>query len=114
MIYPTRFAVLLVAFGAPLAAGLGAGRGGLGSLGLVWIGAAGALLLLDAVMCASGRRLAVRITTPAGLFIGRSGEVRIDAGFAGRALPRSIDIAVAGNEKLRLEPDRGRARIENG
>ncbi|MEI7932117.1 MAG: DUF58 domain-containing protein [Alphaproteobacteria bacterium] len=113
MIYPTRFAVLLMAFGAPVCALLAVLRSELWSLGLVWIAAGGVLLLLDALMCASGRRLAVALTTPEGLYMGRSGQVRIDAGFGGRG-PGSLDIALGGNDKLKLSPDRGRTRMKDG
>ena len=84
MIYPTRFAVLLMAFGAPVCALLAVLRSELWSLGLVWIAAGGVLVLLDALMCASGRRLAVALATPEGLSLGRSGQVRIDPGLGRR------------------------------
>jgi len=111
MIYPTRFAVLLMAFGAPVCAVLASLRSELWGVGLVWIAAAMGLILLDAVMCASGRRLNVHLTVPAGLYMGHAGEIRVDAGFSGRGAPRAIDIAVGTNDKLRLEPEQGSARI---
>jgi uncharacterized protein (DUF58 family) len=114
MIYPTRFAVLLMAAGAPLAALAGVARPGLWSIGLIWIGAAAMLLLLDALFCASGRRLKVELTAPGGLYVGRAGEVRVDAGFDGRLSPRTIDIALGTNEKLGLDADRGRVRLNDG
>jgi len=114
MIYPTRFAVLLVAVGTPLGVLLALTREALWTAGLVWIAAAALLMLVDAVLTASGRALTVRITTPAGLHMGRGGEVRIDAGFAGRTQPRNIDIAIETNEKLALSQDRGVARVAGG
>ncbi len=114
MLYPTRFAVLLIAAGAPLSVLLALTRAHMWTVGLVWIGFALFLMLADAVLTAPGRSLAVRITTPLGLYIGRPGEMRIDAGFSGRLSPRSVDIAVETNEKLSLPQDRGRARVAEG
>ena len=101
MIYPTRFAVLLLVppeprWGCLLA--LERGRAVDGGSGLDRRGG-----VSDAEADADRPRRAARsrsISSPGlgGLFIGRRGEVRIDAGFRRPATPRSVDIAVETNE----------------
>ena len=114
MIYPTRLAVLLVATGAPVGVLVALSHAQMWSAGLVWIGAAVMLMLADALLSAPGRSVKVEITTPGGLYMGRTAEMRIDAGFGGRLSPRSVDIGVETNEKLSLPQDRGKALVAGG
>lgn len=114
MIYPTRFAVLLTAAGAPIALALAMARPELWVAGVGWIALAGLLVLVDAALCASGRDLDVEIDSPALLYAGKTGEAAIAARFERGLRPRAVDIAVAGNEKLSLEPDRQSAAVVGG
>jgi len=114
VIYPTRFAVLLMALGAPLGLAVSLASPQLWIAGVGWALGALVLMLVDALLCASGRQIDVELSTPAFLPIGRSGEAQVRAAFAGRSHPRTIDVALAANAKLALATHRGRGRLSQG
>lgn len=106
MIYPTRFAVILMALGAPIALAASLANPGLWIAGAGWVLGALLLMLIDALLCASGRVLQVDLTTPGALAIGRHAQAQVSAAFAGLRAPRLIEIALATNPKLALAEDR--------
>lgn len=111
MIYPTRLAVILMTMGAPVCLLLGILRPGLWSVGVAWVAALGALMLVDAVLCASARSLDFELETPGAIPVGRPAEVTLRAGFTGLLSPRTVDVALETNDKLALDIDRGTSRV---
>ena len=111
MIYPTRFAVILMALGAPLGLMVGLMSPPLWIAGIGWVLGALLLMLVDAVLCASGRQLEIELSTPAFLPIGRGGEAQVRMAFSGGGSPRTIDVALATNPKLALAEHRARGRL---
>jgi len=114
VLYPTRFAVILMGTGAPVGLLLGLLQPGMWLAGVAWIGACAALMLLDAVLCASGRSLNFEIAAPGSLAIGRPGEATVRAAFTGTFSPRTVDVALETNDKLLLTDDRTLAGVAGG
>jgi uncharacterized protein (DUF58 family) len=71
-------------------------------------------MLVDAILCASGRSLAVELEAPGALPMGGVGEARVTARFDGRSPPGLVHIAIAANARLRLEEDRERVPVRGG
>lgn len=105
---------MLMAAGAPLGLVLGLLRPELWVMGMVWVASGLALMLFDALLCASGRKLQFELIAPAMMPIGRSGEVEVRASFDGRLAPRVVDVALETNDKLRLRDDRAKAAVAAG
>lgn len=110
MFYPTRLSVVVMMLGAPVGVLVALARPQLWPVGLIWMAAALAAMLTDAVLCSSGRRLKLSIEAPSMIYMGRDDALNIGAGFEGRR-PRTIDIAIEVNERLSLVADRGRASL---
>ena len=101
MILPTPRTVLLMLAGAPVALVLGLIRPDLWLLALVWIGVVAALLLIDALVASSPRRIAVDLTAPRQVGVGDPFDVLIRATSGdGRWRPARIDIALAVDARL--------------
>jgi uncharacterized protein (DUF58 family) len=108
MIYPTRAAVILMLAGAPLGLLAGVLVPKLWVLSAAWVLMTAALMVVDAVLAASGRDLELVLQTPASLAVGRMGEVSLAGRFTGKTWPRVTEAAIETNAKLALEVDRGR------
>lgn len=108
MVYPTRAAVILMLAGAPLGLLAGVLAPQLWLASALWIVAALVLMLIDAVLAASGQDLELALETPASLAVGRVGEIALKGRFVGRTLPRLTEAALETNARLALAIDRGR------
>ena len=113
MIYPTARAVGVMAAGAPLALAAGVLRHELWVTGAVWALAVGVLILADAWLAASPRRLTLDLVSPGAIGVGAAAEGWISAVFAGRA-PATLEAATAGDERLEVEPRRQTLRLTDG
>lgn len=98
MIYPTRRAIYLLLLGAPLALALGLVRPELWVIAPAWIGLLLFGLLVDAMLGANPRRLALDATVPHQVGVGDPFDLRLVA--KGPAVPRRAEIALALDERL--------------
>lgn len=98
MIYPTRRAIYLLLLGAPVALALGLIRPGLWIVAPAWIGLVLIGLLLDAMLGASPRRLALAAEAPHQVGVGDAFALRLSA--TGKAVPRRAEMALALDERL--------------
>lgn len=98
MIYPTRRAIYLLLLGAPLALALGLVRPELWVIAPAWIGLLLFGLLVDAMLGANPRRLALDAAMPHQVGVGDPFDLRIVA--KGPAVPRRAEIALALDERL--------------
>ena len=98
MIYPTRRAIYLLLLGAPLALALGLVRPELWVIAPAWIGLLLFGLLVDAMLGANPRRLALDATMPHQVGVGDPFDLRLVA--KGPAVPRRAEIALALDERL--------------
>lgn len=98
MIYPTRRAIYLLLLGAPLALALGLVRPELWVIAPAWIGLLLFGLLVDAMLGANPRRLALDATMPHQVGVGDPFDLRLVA--KGPIVPRHAEIALALDERL--------------
>jgi len=108
--YPTKRAIALAGVGAPAALLVAALAPGLWVLAAGWIVATAALLLADAALAAASRGLSVAVAAPELTGVGRDAEVRVQARFA-RAAPRTVEVAIAADDRLELLQARRRAPL---
>ena len=112
MIYPTARAVGLAACGVPVAIAVAVLAPQYWLIGPAWLAGAFALIVIDAGLGAWPGRLTLALNSPPSLGSNRNdGEASVDATFTRGATPRSIEIALESNERLRVLPARGRADI---
>lgn len=98
MIYPTRRAIYLLLLGAPLALALGLVRPELWVIAPAWIGLLLFGLLVDAMLGANPRRLALDATMPHQVGVGDPFDLRLVA--KAPTVPRRAEIALALDERL--------------
>jgi uncharacterized protein (DUF58 family) len=108
-LYPSRRAILLMAAGAPLALGLALAAPGMWAAAGGWIALVAALMLADALIAPSPRRVELEILAPRVVGVGRTAAARLAARFPG-ASPRRIELAAGGDERLAVSPERTRGR----
>jgi uncharacterized protein (DUF58 family) len=113
VIYPTRRAILMTAAGAPVALVVGLLAPGWWVAAAAWVLAAAGLMLIDAWMAPSQGRLALDFIAPTGLGVGREGQARVDARFAG-AGPARLELALETNDRIRARSDRVAFDIVDG
>jgi len=98
LIYPTRRAIYLLLLGAPLALALGLLRPDLWVVAPAWIGLLFFGLLLDAMLGANPRRLALDAQVPHQVGVGDPFDLRLSA--TGGGVPRRAEIALQLDERL--------------
>ncbi len=98
MIYPTRRAIYLLLLGAPLALALGLLRPEFWVAAPAWIALLLFGLLLDAMLGANPRRLALEAQTPHQVGVGDPFDLRLSA--TGRSVPRHAEIALSLDERF--------------
>ena len=98
MIYPTRRAIYLLLLGAPLALALGLLRPDLWVVAPAWIGLLFFGLLLDAVLGANPRRLALDAQVPHQVGVGDPFDLRLST--SGGGVPRRAEIALQLDDRL--------------
>jgi uncharacterized protein (DUF58 family) len=103
MIYPTRFAVLLAAAGAPLAFLLSAFAPELWLAGPAWVILIAALMLADSFAGGSRQRLETRVEAPDQLAVGIPATVAVSASFPRGARPSAVEAALQADARLGLE-----------
>jgi len=99
LIYPTRRAIYLLLLGAPLALALGLLRPDLWVVAPAWIGLLFFGLLLDAMLGANPRRLALDAQVPHQVGVGDPFDLRLSAS-GGGGVPRRAEIALQLDERL--------------
>jgi uncharacterized protein (DUF58 family) len=112
-LYPTRRAIVLAALGAPISLAVALVAPQLWIAAGAWILLALGLMLADALLAPPAASLDLAVAAPRGLGVGRQGEARVDARFAG-ASPRELELALAGDERLSPHPARQRIAMSGG
>lgn len=108
MIYPTRRAVIAAAAGVPVALLLAALAPQLWLVGLFWALLVASLMLADALLAPSRRRIEMKVDRPDQLAVGVTEPMDFHARFLGRA-PGRLQAALDGDPRLGLplEPQWG-------
>ncbi|THD74592.1 MAG: DUF58 domain-containing protein [Phenylobacterium sp.] len=70
-----------------------------------WVLVAAALIVVDLALAVSPRALEVSVTAPKVMGVGRLGALGVEARFK-TAAPRTLELAVAGDERLQVHPVR--------
>lgn len=112
-VYPTRRAIALVALGAPVALLVALAAPHMWGVAGAWVLMAAGLILADALLAASPRRLALAVETPRTMGVGRPGGLNVRATFQ-NAAPRQVEIAAGVDARLQATPERERMRIVAG
>lgn len=112
-LYPTKRAVAVAAFGAPVALAVGLAAPGLWSVAAAWVLMVAGLMAADALLAARPSALALTLSAPGVMGLGRSQAATVDAAFSGAA-PREIEIAVEVNARLAASPVRQHIRLGGG
>lgn len=108
MIYPTRWAVIAAASGAPLALAVAAAMPNRWFLALAWPLAVLLLCVFDA-MRSSGSASAT-LGFPNHAYVGETRDCAVSVSVGGRTLPRTAHVALDGSPLVSAD-DEGRARI---
>ncbi len=103
--YPSRRAVLVVALGIPMSLLAGLAVPAFWAAGAVWSALAFLLVLADALLGASSRRLTVTSLIPVDGGVGRRADAQFSLHFERRA-PEAIEAELEGNNRLAIEPSR--------
>ena len=103
MIYPTRFAVILAAAGAPLALLLSAVAPELWLAGPGWAIFVAVLMLADSFLGGSRGRLETEVEDPGYLAVGVPAEIAVNARFPKGARPGAVEAALQADPRLGLE-----------
>ena len=101
MIYPTPLAIALAAAGAPLALLLGALVPAAWPLGLFWIVALAALILMDAVLGGNRRAIELDLQTPSVAYVGKPLPAQVDLQFLRGPTPAHVDVRLETNELVK-------------
>ena len=112
-LYPTRLAIGLAALGAPLALGVALAAPRFWSAAAAWVVMTAGLMLADALLAARPSRLALTLTAPGAMGLGRAEDATVEAAFKGAA-PREIELAVGVNARLAASPVRQRLKLGGG
>ena len=114
MIYPTARAVGLAAAGLPVALGVALFAPNAWMIGPTWILTVFALILIDGLLSPGIGRARLTLTTPPALpSTATDGEAQVAVAFE-RMAPRSVDLALEGNDRLDVSPRQGRAALTDG
>jgi uncharacterized protein (DUF58 family) len=112
-IYPTRLAIALAALGAPVALAVALAAPALWSTAAAWVLMTAGLMLADALLAARPSRLALTLTAPGAMGLGRAAEASVEAAFTGPA-PRELELALGVNARLAASPARQRLALAGG
>ena len=113
MIYPTARAVVLAALGAPVALLLALVAPAWWALAGGWIAFLVALILIDALIGPGRAAARIVLESPGVLGVATRGAMAVHVAFEGAA-PRTAELAVETNARLRAEPDRLGLRFADG
>jgi len=111
MIYPTRFAVLLAAAGAPLALLLGAVAPQLWLAGPGWAIFVAVLMLADSFLGGSRGGLVTEVDPPGYLAVGVPAEVEVKARFPKGFRPGAVEAALQADPRMGLDGKPKRAAL---
>jgi uncharacterized protein (DUF58 family) len=112
-LYPTRRAIGLAAFGAPVALAVALAAPQLWAAAAAWILMTAGLMLADALLAARPSGLGLKLLTPQVVGLSRPGEASVEASFKGAA-PREIEVAVGVNARLAAIPIRQALKLSGG
>jgi uncharacterized protein (DUF58 family) len=112
-LYPTRLAIGLAGFGAPVALAVALAAPRLWSTAAAWVLMTLGLMLADALLAARPSRLTLSLSAPGAMGLGRAAEATLEASFKGPA-PREIEVALGVNGRLAASPTRQRLRLGGG
>ena len=113
MIYPTARAIALAALGAPVALATGLYAGGVWPVAAGWGALIAGLVVVDAGLGASRRRLEVEVDAPRVLSAaGRTAGMVVHLLFRRGLAPGRAEVAVSANDRLAVLPDRRVGRVE--
>jgi uncharacterized protein (DUF58 family) len=112
-LYPTRLAIALTAFGAPIALAVSLAAPGLWSAAAAWVLMAAGLMAADAMLAARPSALALTLAAPRVMGLGRAEDATLEAVFTGSA-PREIELALGVNGRLAASPVRQRLALAGG
>jgi uncharacterized protein (DUF58 family) len=112
-LYPTRLAIALTAFGAPVALAVSLAAPELWSAAAAWVLMAAGLILADAMLAARPSALALTLAAPRVMGLGRAEDATLEAAFTGAA-PREIELALGVNGRLAASPVRQRLTLAGG
>lgn len=112
-LYPTRRAIGLAAAGAPVALAVSLAAPQAWGIAAAWVVMTLGLMLADVLMAASPRGLALSVTAPRVLGLGRGDLAIVRAAFAAGA-PAAIEIALGVNARLTASPERQTIPITDG
>jgi uncharacterized protein (DUF58 family) len=111
VIYPTRFAVLTAAAGAPVALVVAMQMADRWYVALAWPAAVLAATLIDAILALSARDIEAVLTLPNAASVGESVEAIVSVTATARGAPRRAEVAIASDALVDIEDD-GRATVE--
>src|ERR1700712_5138145 len=108
VIYPTRFAVLAAAAGAPVALVVAMQMADRWYVALAWPAAVLAATLVDAILALGARDIDAVLTLPNAASVGESVEAIVSVTAPARGAPRRAEVAIASDALVDIEDD-GRA-----
>lgn len=113
MIYPTRLAVILIALGAPAALLIGLIAPGYWLAGPAWVALLLALGLADVMLGAAPSSARLSLAAPGSLYVGAPAEAVVEAAFETGRPPTRVEVALEGNARVTVAPDRLAAKVHD-
>ena len=115
MIYPTRFAVMAAAAGAPVALIIAVLMPERWYAGLAWPAAILVAALIDALVALPGSRIAAGLTVPRNASVGETVDAIVSVEGPARGGPASVQAALAADPLVAFEDDgRATVRLDQG
>ena len=112
--YPTRAAVFVAAIGLPVTLMLAIFLPSLWLIGAGWVAAILGLIVLDAFLSTSIKRMEPNIDAPGSGYVGHDYDIRVTTEFGPGIPPRSPEQRLSTNDRISITPALARAGVGNG
>ena len=112
--YPTRAAVFVAAIGLPVTLMLAMFLPSLWLIGAGWVAAILGLIVLDAFLSTSIKRMKPNIDAPGSGYVGHDYDIRVTTEFGPGIPPRSPEQRLSTNDRISITPALARAGVGNG
>ena len=112
--YPTRAAVFVAAIGLPVTLMLAIFLPSLWLIGAGWVAAILGLIVLDAFLSTSIKRMEPNIDAPGSGYVGHDYDIRVTTEFGPGIPPRSPEQRLSTNDRISITPALARAGVGDG
>ena len=113
-LYPTRFAVILMALGLPLTLLISLLAPNLWVIGAVWIFGLLGLIVLDGVLATPLTVMEPEVKSPGNFYIGTQEDIWVRSLYGDKVAPKNAEYRLTTNDRLDVEPQLFKAQPNEG